>query len=204
VSKDEFLKLLTNQLKNQDPLNPYDNQQFAAQLAQFSQLEQLIDIRGLMQDQSSNFSSLAQSISNSALPGLLGKYAKSYSNKINFDGEAAITAGYTMPYQGVNGDIQIKNASGAVVRTIEISNDALSLGEHQFKWDGKDSEGNLLAKGEYTFEVTATDSRGSSINADPFSYGKIQGVRFKNDGTKLLVNGVEISLENVYDIANDL
>jgi flagellar basal-body rod modification protein FlgD len=44
-SKDMFLKLLVAQIKNQDPLNPTDGVQFLSQLAQFSQLEQLVDIR---------------------------------------------------------------------------------------------------------------------------------------------------------------
>ena len=45
VSKDQFLKLLVAQMKNQDPLNPADSVQYVTQLAQFSELEQLIDIR---------------------------------------------------------------------------------------------------------------------------------------------------------------
>lgn len=42
LGKDEFLKLLVAQMKNQDPLNPMDGQQMAAQLAQFSSVEQLV------------------------------------------------------------------------------------------------------------------------------------------------------------------
>ncbi len=49
--KDQFLKLLTFQLRAQNPLKPYDNQEFATQLAQFSQLEQLSDIKGLLEKQ---------------------------------------------------------------------------------------------------------------------------------------------------------
>jgi flagellar basal-body rod modification protein FlgD len=44
LGKTEFLKLLVTQLQNQDPMNPVDNQQFIAQLATFSSLEQLISI----------------------------------------------------------------------------------------------------------------------------------------------------------------
>src|SRR5512136_759569 len=45
VGKDDFLKLLVAQIKNQNPLNPADGVEFLSQLAQFSQLEQLINIR---------------------------------------------------------------------------------------------------------------------------------------------------------------
>ena len=45
IGKDEFLKMLIAQLKNQDPLNPLDGTAFTAQLAQFSSLEQLQNIR---------------------------------------------------------------------------------------------------------------------------------------------------------------
>jgi flagellar basal-body rod modification protein FlgD len=45
VNKDDFLLLLVAQIKNQNPLNPADGVEFLAQLAQFSQLEQLINIR---------------------------------------------------------------------------------------------------------------------------------------------------------------
>ena len=44
IDKSEFLKLLVAQLKNQDPMNPIDNDQFITQLATFSSLEQLISI----------------------------------------------------------------------------------------------------------------------------------------------------------------
>jgi flagellar basal-body rod modification protein FlgD len=49
VTKDAFLQLLVAQIKNQDPLNPTDGVQFLSQLAQFSELEQLIGIRGDLQ-----------------------------------------------------------------------------------------------------------------------------------------------------------
>ena len=45
VSKDAFMRLLVSQIKHQDPLNPTDGVQFLSQLAQFSQLEQMLGIR---------------------------------------------------------------------------------------------------------------------------------------------------------------
>ncbi len=56
ANKETFLKLLVAQIKNQDPLNPADGTQFLTQLAQFSQLEQLINIRGGIEDLTSQIS----------------------------------------------------------------------------------------------------------------------------------------------------
>jgi flagellar basal-body rod modification protein FlgD len=81
-----FMNLLMVQLKNQNPTQPYDNQQFAAQLATFSQLEQLTDIKTLLDDQADIIALMAMSMENTALPGMIGKYATASSNTLDFDG----------------------------------------------------------------------------------------------------------------------
>ena len=54
VNEQVFLNLLVAQLKNQDPLSPTDSTQFVSQLAQFSELEQVIGIRGDIETQMSS------------------------------------------------------------------------------------------------------------------------------------------------------
>jgi len=201
VSKNDFLKLLTIQLKQQNPLKPYDNQEFASQLAQFSQLEQLSDIRSLLEEQIQTNNILTQTITNSALPGMLGKNAKVSTNKLNYDGEKQVTLGFTLPYAVQSGEIKIYNQGGALVRTVQLGNSSLTNGEHKVEWDGTDSDGNTLGKGIYTFEVKLRDAKGVSSNADTFSTGNIEAVRFKQEGTFLVVNGLEIPLNNVFDIS---
>ena len=49
VSKEAFLQLLVAQIKNQDPLNPADGTQFMSQLAQFSELEQMINMNAQLE-----------------------------------------------------------------------------------------------------------------------------------------------------------
>lgn len=199
--KDDFLKLLTYQLKSQNPLNPMDNQEFASQLAQFSQLEQMIDIRSILEEQVQSNVLLTQTISNSALPGLLGKQAKALSNQLHYDGENNVSIGYSLPYAAKDAQIRIKDEAGTIVRTIELSDSDLERGEKQLEWDGKNDEGDSLSAGNYSFEITASDRNGASYSPDTYTYGEIQAVRFKSEGTMIVVNGVEISLDSILDIS---
>ena len=203
IGKDQFLKLLTYQLKSQNPMKPYDNQEFATQLAQFSQLEQLTDIRSLLEEQVNSNLLLTKTISNSALPGLLGKHAKAISNSASYDGNSPVKLGYKLDLSASSGELTVKDSNGKVVRTIELSGSDLMNGDHTINWDGKDNNGNQLAAGQYTFNVSVKDKAGTSYNPDCYTYGIIEAVRFKSEGTMLVINGLEIPLGNVTDISTE-
>lgn len=200
-SKDDFLKLLTYQLQSQNPLKPYDNQEFAAQLAQFSQLEQLTEIKSLLEEQVSTNTTLTETIANSALPGLLGKSAKAYTNSVTYDGENSVNLGVNLQASGSSGELVIKNSSGQTVRTIDLDSANLKIGDNDISWDGKDDNGESLSSGTYTFSVKAYSSSGSNLDANCYSQGKITAVRFKSEGTMLVINGVEVSLDAIQDIS---
>jgi len=199
--QDQFLKLLTFQLKSQNPMKPYDNQEFAAQLAQFSQLEHLSEIRNLMQEQNRANVQLSQSLSNLALPGMLGKNAKAFTENVHFDGDSKVNLGYNVAYPSDNGLITVMDGNGSVVRKIELDSANLSNGDNSFYWDGKDDAGNTLPKGNYTFFVDLESKTGDNYAAQTFTYGEIEAVRFRGDGTTLVVSGLEVSLSDVTDIA---
>ena len=201
LGKDEFLKLLTYQLKAQNPLKPQDGQEFASQLAQFSSLEQLTNINKALDAQSKNFGLLSQAMANANAPNYIGKSVKAASDKINFDGTKTPQFGYNLASNAASVQIEIKNAAGTVVRTIDASSSDLRNGEHRLTWDGKDSNGSNVPSGQYSINVVAKDVSGGLINATPFSFGAITAVRFKQEGTVAVVNGIEIPLGDIEDIS---
>jgi flagellar basal-body rod modification protein FlgD len=201
ISQNEFLQLLTIQLKNQNPLSPYDDMQFASQLAQFSQLEQLIGIKSLLEDQATSNTTLATTISNSALPGLIGKTATATTDTISYNGTDSATLGYSLSSSATSGELLIKNSSGTTIKTVDLSSSELSSGDHTYTWDGTDASGNQLASGDYTFEVNAYTSSGSQLTSDTYISGTIEAVRFKSTGTMLVIDGTEVPLEDITDIA---
>lgn len=202
VSKDDFLKLLTFQMKNQNPLKPYDNQEFAAQLAQFSQLEQLIDIRSMIEETANLNKTLAETMTNTALPGMLGKTARALTNEFTYDGEHSVKLGYGVSTTVKSGTLVIKDANGSIVKRITLSPNDLTSGNHIIVFDGKDAKGNDIAPGKYSYEVLLSSDGSTTYSADTYIEGKVEAVRFKGDGTVLVISGSEVSLGKILDITS--
>ena len=202
-SKDDFLKLLTYQLKAQDPTKPYDNQQFASQLAQFSQLEQLTNISSLLQEQITSNQSLTQTMTNTALPGMLGKQAKVEVDSATFDGTNPVKLEYNLARAASTGTLYVLDGNGNTVKSIELTKDKLSSGSTTYNWDGKTNSGNTASAGTYYLSLSANDSSGSSVTSKFYTSGNISAVRFKSEGTVIVVNGKEISLDKLVDISTE-
>jgi flagellar basal-body rod modification protein FlgD len=196
----DFLAMLMVQLKNQDPSKPFDNQQFSAQLATFSQLEQLTDIRKLMEDQADIFALMAMSMENTSLPSMIGKYASATSDTLDIDGINPSEIGYKVNIPGTSGKATIYDSAGRVIRTIDLPTSKVTTGEHTIEWDGKDNNGDRMLPGKYRVVVEATESDGSTTKLATQTVGKVEAVRYKSTGTVVVINGVEVSLSAINDI----
>ncbi len=200
MDKDDFLMLMIEQLKAQDPLNPTDSNQFTEQLAQFTSLEQLTNINDSLESSIEANLQLTQSINNTLAPSLLNKSIKLDTNSIDYSDQSSMSFGYELPSNADSVVINIYDKNGNVVKTIDdASNDK---GEHKLSWDFTDNNGKTVSSGTYTFKVVATDLNGEDVTTDFFMYGQIDAVRYTESGTKLIVDGFEYDLSDVVEIVD--
>jgi len=182
LSKDDFLKLFTMQLRYQNPLNPMDNTEFTAQLAQFSSLEQLQN----MNTQISDLLLYQNSLQNTLTSNLIGKKVKISGNEIILKENAEIS--YTLPEEASKTKISIYDAGGALVKEVELGQQ--SPGEKSYVWDGNDKNGNHLPEGQYSFAVEAFDASGTPVEVTTTVYGTVTGITFENNVTYLVIDGI--------------
>ena len=193
MGKDDFLQLLTTQLKYQDPLNPMDNTQFAAQLAQFSSLESLNNINESQKDQIM----LEQSMNNSFMTNMIGKKVRAMGNSIKFDGEQS-TMDFYLSRQATDVEIKIFDKNGELLNTYEKIN--MEAGNNEFTWDGMMSNGEIAEAGQYEFEVSATDLEGTEITVETYTSGLVQGLEYQQGSPYLVVNGELLNLGDLISI----
>jgi flagellar basal-body rod modification protein FlgD len=149
-----FLTLLTTQLKNQNPMDPLDTNQFTAQLVQFAQVEQQLKSN----DQLSTLVSLQQTAQNSAALDYVGKTVDVDGNTtVLTDGQATWQLSVPKP---VTATITVKSASGVQVYS---GTRPLNTGTQAIGWDGKDASGLQWPDGNYTISVTAQDASGQPV-----------------------------------------
>ncbi len=200
LGKDDFMKLMIQQLKNQDPLNPMDGTAFASQLAEFSSLEQLSNMNDSLETSINANYQLAQSVNNSMATALIGKAVKLVGNDVNFQGQENIDLGYYLAGDAKDVTMKIYDENGVLVKSYDnIKN---IKGDHKLSWDFTDNEGKKLGYGSYSFEVEAIDMSGEKIQADTYRVGPIDSIRFTEYGTMLVINNVEYSLNDVFEILN--
>jgi flagellar basal-body rod modification protein FlgD len=200
MGKDDFLKMMIAQLKNQNPLDPMDGTQYASQLAQFTQLEQLQNLNSSMTESINANYTLTQSINNTMMATLIGKDVKIDGENIVVDGQESISLGYNLASEAESAEINIYNSKGALVKTIpDIST---AQGDNKLSWDLTDNNGKTVSSGDYTFEVAATNNSGDEMTVDVFKFGTIDGIRFGTSGTTIVVDGAEYSISDITEISN--
>ena len=198
LMKDDFLRLLVAQLRNQDPLSPASNQEFVAQLAQFSSLEQLMEMNKSMDSNLEMNGFVANSVNNSIASTFIGKEVRAVGNQVHLyeDGDTEIR--FSQEMASASTVVKIYDAEGTYVRSLNLG--ARPGGGQALEWDGKDDSGERLPEGTYYIETLASDYEGNSIAAVSFMIGMVTGVRYIDNIARLLVGQEEVGLDSVIEI----
>jgi flagellar basal-body rod modification protein FlgD len=186
-----FLQLLTTQLKNQNPLDPLDTNQFTQQLVQFAQVEQQMNM-------------------NQSLTALIAlQNANQASQALGFIGATAVVNGDTAQLTGgkatwqfsadrpATATINVMDSSGAVVYA---QTGTITAGPQVFSWDGHDSTGQPMPDGKYTISVTAKDATGQTVSIATEVQGVVDGVDVSQSPPALIIGGRTFTLDKVKEI----
>lgn len=194
-----FLKLLTTQLKNQDPLSPTDTTQMTQQITQMTGVEQQLvtnDLLAALVGMNTG-TGLSEGVS------MIGKQVTATSDNSTLKNGKA-TFSWTQPGASTSLTVEVKNAAGKVVRT--LTPDDQKSGDHAITWDGKDDSGAQLPDGGvYTIAVTAKGADGKELKATNVkgrTEGLVTGVDNSTGQTMVLIGGQSISIDNVVGVQN--
>ena len=198
LGKDDFLKLLLAELKNQDPLNPADNTEFVAQLAQFSSLEQMTQMNESLQLSLDANTALSGSINNAMMVNYFGKDVAAETNMFNYSGEGDAEFTFMLNDPVINASINIVDESGNVVRHFSL--ESLSKGMKAVKWDGLTDRGLQAPDGLYTYEFQGENLTGGDAEIIPFFTGTVNGIIWSDGKANLSIDGVPVPFDKITGI----
>ena len=169
---DTFLRMMTTQIKNQDPLNPMSADQLAVQLATFSGVEQQTKTNDLLSQLlgQNALGSMGQMV------GWVGKDAR-LAAPAYFDGTNAVTISPNPAASADKAVLVVKNQAGT-----EVSRTQLPLGSADYQWQGLDSSGNPLPKGVYSLSLESHQGDKLLGTSDVEYYGRISEIRSTANG----------------------
>ncbi len=191
-----FLKLLTTQLQNQDPLSPMDSNTFTQQLVAMNGVQQQLLTNNLLQ------SLVSQSGGPSSAISLIGKTVQAQSSTATMS-NGAVNWTYELDGDASAATLQVVDASNKVVWSGKAPD--LTKGQHAFTWDGSTTAGGKVTSGDYSLKVNANDSSLAGITTNTFVSGVVTGVTTNGGVTELNLGATTVpysTLSNVKNTAN--
>lgn len=187
--------LLVTQFQYQDPLNPMEDKEFIAQLAQFSALEQSM----AMNENITNLMNLTAMQTSIHITNYIGKEVSARGYGIYKEGDEVSLIQYAGSEEMSSCVINILDASNNIVRTVDLGSQASGI--HDFVWDGKKSDGSEAPDGTYTVSFTGKNANGDAVYIDTSVSGRVTGTSSYNGEYYLsLTGGRVVLLSNVREV----
>ncbi|WP_441240718.1 flagellar hook assembly protein FlgD [Tardiphaga sp. 768_D3_N2_1] len=195
ISSQQFLSLLVTELQNQNPLDPTNSTDFINQLTSYANFDQ-------QQTLNSNMSTLVSSL-NSLLTLNSSNYigqtvtAKTDTGTLK-DGQ--ISFGYSLESAASDVTLSVKDSSG---NTVWTGSGTTTSGTNSFIWDGTTTDGTQLTDGgQYTLNVSATDSTGQSVYGYTTVTGKVTSIDNSSGTPMLNIGSTSVSTSNVIGVTS--
>ncbi|MBC7754770.1 MAG: flagellar biosynthesis protein FlgD [Moraxellaceae bacterium] len=192
MDKDAFFKLMMAQLKNQDPTNPLKNHEMAAQLAQFSTLEQMSNMNTTLKEMKAG----NKPIEEFQALNMIGKKVSGDSSKLTrIDVDKEHEFAFKLPSDAKTTEIKLMNAKGDVVREFKFNE--LKAGENKVVWNGETEDGRKAPAGNYVFQTEATGANGQKLQVKTDFEGVISGMSFSGEGPVLQIGKQTVRLKDI-------
>jgi flagellar basal-body rod modification protein FlgD len=196
LGKDQFLQLLVAQMKNQDPSNPMDGSQMAAQLAQFSSVEQLTQINETLATQNTGQTGLATLLANNGALGSVGKTVLVGANAVDTSKGAPSTVMADIPSTAKSAVLKVYDENGTEVASQDLG--SVSAGRKSI--DLTKSTQSSVGAGTFKYVVEADTGETDPVAVPTYVAGKIDSVRFSSNGPMVSIGGVQVPYMSVTEI----
>jgi flagellar basal-body rod modification protein FlgD len=184
-----FLSLLTTQLRNQNPTDPLDTNQFTQQLVQFASVEQQLKTNDLLSTMQQAFSQMSSRRLNAASAGSLVGRAVSADGASARLGSSGATWTVDVPAGVSTAKATVKNAAGETVYTGDAA--FQGSGSQSFRWDGRRTGGQQAATGEtYTISFDAKDAGGAQKTIRTDIGGTVTSIDLSGSEDMAVIDGV--------------
>ena len=193
LGKDDFLRILVTQLRNQDPLNPMEGTEFATQLAQFSSVEQLIQMGEAMTASTAATTELKLTAQTTLGATMVGRDVLLEGSKVTVDGDNPSRVTFDLGANAAEVTVRILDAKGKAVLTQDVG--SLASGRRTVTLDT-----DKLADGTYSYDVVAKDAAAKAVTATPFTRGRVDGMAFSGGTISLRVNGTLVPMLDVIEV----
>ncbi|WP_424977637.1 flagellar hook capping FlgD N-terminal domain-containing protein [Leisingera sp. S232] len=192
-----FVKMLTAQATNQDPLQPMDSTEYAAQLAQFSMVEQQTHTNTLLEELQSQLGLSTMAASMTALSGWVGMEARAVAPGY-FDGTNPITIAPNPAAAADSVTLVVRDSNGTEVQKID-----LPVSADLYEWDGLDSDGTPLETGEYIFSVESHEGDDLLLEEYAEIYFKVNETQMQGSEVGLVSEGGSVVLASSVSALRD-
>ncbi|WP_427976165.1 flagellar hook assembly protein FlgD [Acidocella sp.] len=182
LTQDDFLQLLTAQLKYQSPTSPADPTQMTEEFASISTVDGINQLNTQLSSiaTSNGASQIAQASS------LVGRQVAVSGNSLIADSSGKAEGAFSLPDATSSTNVTILNPNGSIATTLKLG--ALGAGQQSFSWSGG-TPGT-----DYSYEISAADETGNAVSATPYTVYNVQGVNLSSGSPTLNVAGSATAL----------